>query len=51
MQAYGPDYKSEVTSRRTTVAFLQEAGIKLRQYQDMLINMAKHAGCVSMRGI
>ena len=27
MQAYGPDYKSEVASRRTTVAFLQEAGM------------------------
>jgi len=32
-QAYGPDYKAEVNARRTTVAFLQEAGIKLRQPQ------------------
>ncbi len=32
MQAYGLDYKTEVAARRTTVAFLQEAGIKLRQY-------------------
>jgi hypothetical protein len=31
-QAYGTDYKAEVNARRTTVAFLQEAGIKLRQY-------------------
>lgn len=35
MTAYGADYKTEVASRRATIAFLQEAGMSLRLYPIM----------------